>query len=130
MSLNILNKVNTLEILIKETRDSLNSQKVRKENKNDANEKKIHELLLKQESQNEWDDEFLILKKELYYNEEYLKEKEFEDDKRKHENGCMKAPYIRISSVNVENNTNKNVMVPHEKLRSKTRSIHLHVILY
>jgi hypothetical protein len=44
MSLNILNKVDILESLIKEIRDSLNSQKVRKENKNDTDEKKIHEL--------------------------------------------------------------------------------------
>jgi hypothetical protein len=52
VSLNILNKVDTLESLIKEIRDSLSSQKLRKENKNDTNEKKIHELLLKQERQN------------------------------------------------------------------------------
>jgi hypothetical protein len=38
MSLNILNKVYTLESLIKEIRDSLNSQKVKKKNKNDTNE--------------------------------------------------------------------------------------------
>jgi hypothetical protein len=49
MSLNILNKVDILESLIKEMRESLNSQKVRKENKNDMNEKKMFELLLKQE---------------------------------------------------------------------------------
>jgi hypothetical protein len=47
MSLNILNKVDTLESLIKEIRDRLNSQKVRNENKNDTNKKKIDELLLK-----------------------------------------------------------------------------------
>jgi hypothetical protein len=45
MSLNILSKVNTLESLIKEIRDSLNSQKVSKENENNINKKKIHELL-------------------------------------------------------------------------------------
>jgi hypothetical protein len=50
MSLNILNKVDILESLIKEIWDSLNSQKVSKENKNDTNEKKIRELL-KQERQ-------------------------------------------------------------------------------
>jgi hypothetical protein len=54
MNLNILTKVNTLESLIKEIRDSLNSQKVSKENENNTNQKKIHELLLKQEKQNEW----------------------------------------------------------------------------
>jgi hypothetical protein len=47
MSLNILNKVDSLESLIKEIRDSLNSQKIRKENKNKAKEKKIYELFLK-----------------------------------------------------------------------------------
>jgi hypothetical protein len=40
MSLNILIKVDTLETLIKEIRDSLNSQKVRKESKNEIKEKK------------------------------------------------------------------------------------------
>jgi hypothetical protein len=40
MNLNILNKVFTIESLIKEIRDSLNSQKVSKENKNDTNEKR------------------------------------------------------------------------------------------
>jgi hypothetical protein len=79
MSLNILTKVDTLESLIKEIRDSLNSQKVRKENKNGIKEKKIYELLSKQEKQNQWYDEFLKLKKN--YKEEYLKQKEFEDDK-------------------------------------------------
>jgi predicted transcriptional regulator len=71
LSLNILNKVDTLESLIKEIRDGLNSQKVSKENKNDTNEKKMYELL-KQEKQNGWYDEFLKLKKN--YNEEYLKQ--------------------------------------------------------
>jgi C4-type Zn-finger protein len=65
MNLNILTKVNTLESLIKEIRDSLRSQKVSKEN--DTNQKKIHELLLKQEKQNEWYNEFLKLK--TNYNE-------------------------------------------------------------
>jgi hypothetical protein len=40
MNLNILTKVDTLESLIKEIGDSLNSQKLRKENKNYTNEKK------------------------------------------------------------------------------------------
>jgi hypothetical protein len=43
MSLNILTNVDTLESLIKEIRNSLNSQKV-----NDTNQKRINELLLKQ----------------------------------------------------------------------------------
>jgi hypothetical protein len=49
MNLNILTKVDTLESLIKEIRDSLNSQKVSKEKVNDTNQKKIHELMIKQE---------------------------------------------------------------------------------
>jgi hypothetical protein len=53
MTLKFLNKVDTLESLIKEIRDSLNSQKVRKESKNNTNEKRIRKLLLKQERQNE-----------------------------------------------------------------------------
>jgi hypothetical protein len=53
MNLSILNKVNTLESLIKEIGDNLNSEKVRKKNKNNTNEKKIRELLLKQEKQND-----------------------------------------------------------------------------
>jgi RNA-binding protein YhbY len=65
MNLNILNRVDTLESLIKEIRDSLNSQKVSKVNVNDTNEKMIRGLLLKQERQNEWYNEFLKLKKEL-----------------------------------------------------------------
>jgi hypothetical protein len=118
MSLNILNKVGTLESLIKEIRDSLNSQKVRKENKNDMNEKKIRELL-KQERQNEWYDEFLKLKKN--YNEEYLKQKEFENDKRKYKNTYMKIPYISKSSLNVDDDINKNQTDIHEKTKSKTQ---------
>jgi hypothetical protein len=42
MSLNILNKVDTLESLIKEIQDNLNSRKVRKENKNRTKEKKMY----------------------------------------------------------------------------------------
>jgi hypothetical protein len=49
-----LNKVDILETLIKKIRDNLNSQKVRKENKNETKEKKIRVLLLKQEKLNEW----------------------------------------------------------------------------
>jgi hypothetical protein len=67
MSLNILNKVDTLETLIKEIRDSLNSQKVRKKSKNETKEKKS-ELLLKQEKQNECHNEFLKLKKIIMKN--------------------------------------------------------------
>jgi hypothetical protein len=119
MSLNILNKVYTLESLIKEIRDSLNSQKVRKENKNGTKEKKMYELL-KQEKQNKWYDEFLKLKKN--YNEEYLKQKEFEDDKRKYENAYMKIPYnTSINSLNVDNDINKNLTVIHEKTKSRTQ---------
>jgi hypothetical protein len=40
MNLNILTKVDTLESLIKEIRDSLNSQKVSKENENNTNQKR------------------------------------------------------------------------------------------
>jgi hypothetical protein len=40
MNLSILNKVDTLETLIKEIRDSLNSQKVRKESINETKKKK------------------------------------------------------------------------------------------
>jgi hypothetical protein len=39
MNLNILNKVDTSESLMKEIRDSLNSQKVSKENENEIKEK-------------------------------------------------------------------------------------------
>jgi hypothetical protein len=39
MNLKILNKVDTLETLIKEIRNSLNSQKLRKESKNKTKEK-------------------------------------------------------------------------------------------
>jgi hypothetical protein len=41
INLNILNKVGTLENLMKEIRDSLNSHKVRKENKNETKEKNV-----------------------------------------------------------------------------------------
>jgi hypothetical protein len=91
MNLNILNKVDTLETLIKEMQNSLNSQKTSKENENNTNQKKIHELLLKQESQNEWYNEFLKLKKNN--DEEYLKQKEIEDDKRKYKNVNLGIPY-------------------------------------
>jgi hypothetical protein len=109
-----LNKVDVLENLI-------NSQKVRKENKDDTNEKRINELLLKQERQNEWYDEFLKLKKN--YDEEYLKQKQFEDDKRKYKNTDMKIPYISLSSLNVDNDINKDQTDIHEKTKSKTPSI-------
>jgi hypothetical protein len=77
MNLNVLNKVDTLKSLIKEIRDNLNSQKVRKESKN-GTMKKDTKLLLKQEKQNKWYNEFLKLKKN--YVEEYLKQKEIEDE--------------------------------------------------
>jgi hypothetical protein len=86
-----LNKVDTLVSLIKEIWDNLNSQKVRKENKNYTKEKNIRELLLKQEKQNQWYDKFLKLKKN--YDEEYLKQKEIEDDKRKYKDVYLKIPY-------------------------------------
>jgi hypothetical protein len=119
MSLNILNKVDTLEGLIKEIRDSLNSQKVRKENVNDTNQKKIHELLLKQERQNEWYDEFLKLKKN--YNEEYLKHKQSEDDERKYKNVYMSIPYISLSSLNVNDYINKSLTVTQEKAKQRVQ---------
>jgi predicted Zn-ribbon and HTH transcriptional regulator len=71
MSLNILNKVDTLESLIKEIRDSLNSQKVRKENKNGIKEKKIYKLL-KQEKQNEWYNEFRTMKKIIQSKKKFI----------------------------------------------------------
>jgi hypothetical protein len=46
--------------------------------------------LLKQEKQNELYDEFLKLKKN--YNEEYLKQKEIEDDERKYKDVYMSIP--------------------------------------
>jgi hypothetical protein len=74
--------------------------------------------LLKHERQNECYNEFLKLKKN--YDEEYLKQKEFEDDKRKYKNTYMKIPYISISSLNVDNDINKNLTVIHEKTKSRT----------
>jgi hypothetical protein len=125
MDLNILNKVYTLENLIKEIRDSLNSQKVRKENKNWIKEKNMRDLLLKQKKQNQWYDEFLKLKKN--YNEEYLKEKEFEDDKRKYENVYMKIPYRWINELNVDDYINKNLTVIQKiKKVEQNQNINLH----
>jgi hypothetical protein len=52
-------------------------------------------LLLKQKKQNEWYNEFFKLKKN--YDEDYLKQKKFENDKRKYINTYMKIPYISLS---------------------------------
>jgi hypothetical protein len=120
MNLNILTKVNTLESLIKEIRDSLNTQKVSKETENNTNQKKIHELLLKQEKQNEWYNEFLKLKKK--YDEEYLKQKQFEDDKKKYYNVYRSIPYISLSSLNVDDDINKSLTVTQEKIKNNTLS--------
>jgi hypothetical protein len=75
--------------------------------------------LLKPEKQNKWYNEFLKLKKN--YNEEYLKQKQFENDKRKYKNTNIKIPYISISELNVDNYINKNQTVIYEKTKSRTQ---------
>jgi hypothetical protein len=71
----------------------------------------MYEFLLKQEKQNVRYNEFLKLKKN--YNEEYLKQKEFEDDKTKYENVYLKIPYRSI---------NKSLTITQEKTKNNTLS--------
>jgi hypothetical protein len=77
--------------------------------------------LLKQEKQNELYNEFLKFKKK--YEEEYLKQKEYEDDKTRYKNMYRKIPYISLSSPNVDDDINKNQTDIDEKTKSKTPSI-------
>jgi hypothetical protein len=75
--------------------------------------------LLKPEKQNKWYNEFLKLKKN--YNEEYLKQKQFENDERKYKDVYMSIPYISMSELNVDDNINKSLMVTQEKVKQRVQ---------
>jgi hypothetical protein len=77
--------------------------------------------LLKQERQNEWYNEFLKLKKNC--DEEYLNQKEIEDNERKYKNVCLTIPYRSMSELNAEDEINGNQIIIQEEPKCKTQSI-------
>jgi hypothetical protein len=63
--------------------------------------------------------EFLKLKKN--YDEEYLKQKEYEDDKRKYKEMYMSIPYRSISELNVNDDINKSLKITQEKVKQRVQ---------